>query len=74
MTLRTLCYGNYGIFLIMGDAGFISSTVRRLLGWRAKGYFFHSSLYAHTDLLLEAHLAAREPYSPKAAHPLNPRV
>ena len=27
MTLRTLDYGNYGIFLIMGNAGFISSTV-----------------------------------------------
>ena len=25
--LRTLNYGNYGIFLIMGNAGFISSTV-----------------------------------------------
>ena len=25
MTLRTLNYGNYGIFLIMGNAGFISS-------------------------------------------------
>ena len=27
ITLRTLNYGNYGIFLTMGDAGFISSTV-----------------------------------------------
>ena len=27
MTLRTLNYGNYGIFLIMGNAGFIPSTV-----------------------------------------------
>ena len=27
MTLRTRNYGNYGIFLIMGDAGFTSSTV-----------------------------------------------
>ena len=26
ITLRTLTCGNYGIFLIMGDAGFISST------------------------------------------------
>ena len=24
---RTLSYGNYGIFLIMGNAGFIPSTV-----------------------------------------------
>ena len=24
MTLRTLNYGNYGIFLIMGNAGFLS--------------------------------------------------
>ena len=29
ITLRTLNYGNYGIFLIMGNAGFISSTVSR---------------------------------------------
>ena len=27
MTLRTLDYGNYGIFLIMGHAGFCPSTV-----------------------------------------------
>ena len=27
MTLSTLNYGNHGIFLIMGNAGFISSTV-----------------------------------------------
>ena len=27
ITLRTLNYGNYGIFLIRGHAGFISSTV-----------------------------------------------
>ena len=29
MTLRTLNYGNYGIFLIMGNAGFCPSTVVR---------------------------------------------
>ena len=27
MTLKTLNYGNYGIFLIMGNAGFCPSTV-----------------------------------------------
>ena len=27
MTLRTLNYGNYGIFLIMGNAGYCPSTV-----------------------------------------------
>ena len=27
MTLRTLNYGNYGIFLIMGNAGLCPSTV-----------------------------------------------
>ena len=30
MTLRTLHYGNYGIFLIMGNAGFRPSTVSRV--------------------------------------------
>ena len=28
MTLRTLDYGTYGIFLILGHAGFFPSTVR----------------------------------------------
>ena len=28
MTLRTLNYGNYGIFLTMGNAGFCPSAVR----------------------------------------------
>ena len=30
LALRTLNYGNYGIFLIMGNAGFCPSTVCRL--------------------------------------------
>ena len=30
MALRTLNYGNYGIFLIMGNAGFCPSTVSML--------------------------------------------
>ena len=30
MTLRTLNYGNYGIFLIMGNAGFCPSTLLEL--------------------------------------------
>ena len=29
MALRTLNYGNYGIFLILGHAGFCPSAVRR---------------------------------------------
>ena len=35
MTLRTPNYGNYGIFLIRGNAGFRSSTVALVLspGW-----------------------------------------
>ena len=32
MTLRTLNYGNYGIFLTMGNAGFCPSTVSAALG------------------------------------------
>ena len=32
MTLRTLKYGNYGIFLIVGHAGFCPSTVGVDLG------------------------------------------
>ena len=39
MTLRTLNYGNYGIFLIMGSAGYCPSTVGSRLGFgsRAQG-------------------------------------
>ena len=39
MTLRTLNYGNYGIFLIMGNAGFCPSTVvnpRQQDSWEVK--------------------------------------
>ena len=37
MTLRTRNYGNYGIFLIMGNAGFCPSTVcLEMLGYRGK--------------------------------------
>ena len=42
MTLRTLNYGNYGIFLIMGNAGFCPSTVL-MVGitfiWEFQGFF-----------------------------------
>ena len=31
MTLRTRNHGNYGIFFIMGNAGFLSSAVMRSL-------------------------------------------
>ena len=37
MTLRTLNYGNYGIFLIMGHAGFWPSTVGLGLGDKHQG-------------------------------------
>ena len=33
MTLRTLNYGNYGIFLIMGNAGFCPSAVLKSLSF-----------------------------------------
>ena len=33
ITSRTLNYGNYGIFLAMGSAGFISSTVGLFEVW-----------------------------------------
>ena len=37
MTLRTLNYGNYGIFLIMGNAGFCPSTVLILVQGQGLG-------------------------------------
>ena len=43
MTFRTLNYGNYGIFLLLGNAGFISSTVevpQGLIGFRVWGLEF----------------------------------
>ena len=36
MTLRTLNYGNYGIFLIMGNAGFCPSAVSIPSLWLVK--------------------------------------
>ena len=36
-TFRTLNYGNYGSFLVMGNAGFISSTVVAQ-GYRVRGF------------------------------------
>ena len=33
MTLRTLNYGNYGTFLIMGNAGFCPSTIVFISYW-----------------------------------------
>ena len=39
MTLRTLNYGNYGIFLTMGNAGLCPSTV----GFSAAGFRFPGS-------------------------------
>ena len=33
ITLRTLNYGNYGTILVLGNAGFISSTVFRPELW-----------------------------------------
>ena len=38
MTLRTLNYGNYGIFLIMGNAGFCPSTVSNALNLRVSAF------------------------------------
>ena len=46
MTLRTLNYGNYGIFLIMGNAGFCPSTVT--LDVELLATFLRGSIYAHT--------------------------
>ena len=43
VTLRTLNYGNYGIFLILGNARFISSTVVWGSGFRVFGVFFRVS-------------------------------
>ena len=40
MTLRTLNYGNYGIFLIMGNAGFCPSAVLGSLGRSFGGALF----------------------------------
>ena len=41
MTLRTLNYGNYGIFLIMGNAGFCPSTVSMIwVGALGLGFWF----------------------------------
>ena len=40
MTFRSINYGNYGMFLVMGNAGFISSTVVHWVGFRVLGLGF----------------------------------
>ena len=46
MTLSTLNYGNYGIFLIMGNAGLIPSTV----GFRPSLFFQSRGLHRNQSL------------------------
>ena len=53
MTLRTLNYGNYGIFLIMGNAGFCPSTLPLVLQGVVLGAFQRPTFEAsdrNTDL------------------------
>ena len=54
MTLRTLNYGNFGIFLIVGNAGFCPSTVPTAEDYDAtlKGSNFGASHTLIEDLLL----------------------
>ena len=53
MTLRTLNYGNYGIFLIMGHAGFCPSTDHsswlRLMSFGMSGLGFVCSRFSMHD-------------------------
>ena len=51
MTLRTLNYGNYGIFLIMGNAGFCPSTVVsiRLLSVYEVGFRVYLTVLVSVD-------------------------
>ena len=51
MTLRTLNYGNYGIFLIMGNAGFCPSTV-----FLAVPYYNYSTMGPKTPFELSRRL------------------
>ena len=56
MTLRTLNYGNYGIFLIMGHAGFCPSTV---LQNKAKGFLQPVFVPIKADIVLFVAMAGR---------------
>ena len=47
MTLMALDYGNYGIFLIMGNAGFVSSTIALRL---KEQYVGHNAKYSNVGL------------------------
>ena len=58
MTLRTLNYGNYGIFLIMGNAGFCPSAVVPLILLIASLVRFFAISTAHIVLSIY-HKAAR---------------
>ena len=62
MTLRTLNYGNYGIFLIMGNAGFcplavvyalrapFMGTIRVQKGFRASGSMCPNGIFLRVPL------------------------
>ena len=49
MTLRTLNYGNYGIFLIMGTAGFCPSAVSYIPCPVSTPYMPKYKLFGHMD-------------------------
>ena len=65
--LRTLNYGNYGIFLIMGNAGFLTSTVVR----RSTKKINRSNPEAIKNLnrLYKVYLL-QEPYTLKSPQPI----
>ena len=64
MTLRTLNYGNYGIFLIMGNAGFCPSAVQGR--WSQIG-ICHGSMPLHGRFDVKLSAEARGGMAMKAA-------
>ena len=57
----TLDYGNYGIVLIMGNAGFMSSTVLQNITYHTSHSFGHFRELLHCETLNPRHLNPR-PY------------
>ena len=65
-------YGNDGIFLIMGTAGFLSSAVRR--EWIRTGGFTIRALFRVASLIHRMLVDASVPYNPYPESPIPPQI
>ena len=78
MTLRTLNYGNYGIFLIMGNAGCCPSTeslLRIVLTWSARfatAYLYHVCCSRYEPVLYYGYMIMGRVYGVDSSRAMKP--